>query len=105
MKRKRRSLLLLLTFLLLLVGLLTWWVNREIQHERDNASLIAAIKANDTNSALEALKRDADANARDLGSEKPSLGQRFRQLWNNLIGRKVPDDNIHKPTAIQVIFT
>lgn len=105
MKRKRRKLLFLLTFLLLLIGLPAWWLNREIQHERNNANLIAAIKANDTTAVLQALGRGADPNVRDLGDYHLSMGQHFQKLWDRLIGRKAPDENANRPTAIQLLFT
>lgn len=104
MTRKRRKLLFLLDFLLLLVGLPFWWLHREIQHERDNAALIAAIKRNDTEAALKALERGADANARDLGAIQLTIGKRFRQLWDTLTGRKPAEDHDGKPTAILLLL-
>lgn len=104
MNRKRRKLLLLFVLLLLLVGLPAWWLNREIQQERLNTALIAAIKANDTNAALQALERGADANAKDLGGSNPSLGDYLRQFWNRLSRRHAQDRDTRRPTAIQVLL-
>src|SRR5689334_22457448 len=103
--RHRRKLLFLLAFLLLLVGLPAWWLHREIQQERLNAALIAAIKKNDTQAALQALDRGADPNTRDLGNVKLSIGQHFHQLWNRLTGHKALDGNAYHPTALQLLFS
>ena len=63
--KKRRALLLPLLVFLLIVGIPTGYVMREYRRERLHRDLIVAIKADDTNRALAALKSGADGNARE----------------------------------------
>lgn len=104
MKRKHGRHLAIFVFLILLIGLPTWWVNLQILHERDNAALIAAIKANNPKTALQALERRADPNARDLGDDSRPGIERFHQLWNRFAAGKRTEVDATKATALQVLF-
>lgn len=104
MDRKRRRLPSLIVLLLLLVGLPAFLVWREVRQQNLDAALIAAIKAGDTETALEALAHGADPNARDTGNHKPSFATAIRQLWNRLSGRRTEQKPGLHPTAIQRLY-
>jgi ankyrin repeat protein len=74
-----------LFLLLLLVGLVSipvWLTYREIQQDRLNRALIAAIQRRDVSTALAALDTGADPNSRDADTSKPlSFWQSLRRLF------------------------
>ena len=99
--KKRRALLFTL-LILLFIGIPMGFVMREYRHEQLNRDLIAAIKANDTDKALAALKGGSDPNARDHSDDKPLT---WREHATSLINKivhphpKTEPDN-HPPALL-----
>ena len=112
--KKRRALYLSLLALTLLVGVASGLVLRGYWREQAGQELIRAIKANDTNRALEALCAHADPNVRDQGDKSPSLRAYLSKLWQRMIGKDcrtteltrtalmfaVDDDNLEMITTL-----
>src|SRR5579871_4062460 len=99
MKPKKRILLILLFFVAVLISLPVWSVCHQIRQERLNRDLIAAVKKNDTATALALLKAGADANAQEKGNTPVSARQVLRAWWDRLRGRKPADTDFH-PAAL-----
>src|SRR5579871_6765811 len=84
----RTALILILPALLL--GLSGWPVIRKIRQDRRDRALIAAIKSDDPETAIQLLRQGADANAEDHpGSNLP--------LWQQLLQRMRGDREPSKP--------
>jgi len=84
---KRRALIVSLLALALLVCVASDLVLRGYWREQASRELILAIKANDTASALEALRAHADPNIRDQGEKAPSLRAYLSKLWQQMRGK------------------
>jgi len=86
MRRKRLSLITSLVLLVLLFGGLGWTIYSPIRQERLNRTLLAAIKQNDTKTALSLLAEGADPNARD----KPPVSFSFKRMLLQLFHKPAP---------------
>src|ERR1051325_10455338 len=96
--KKRRTLLTLLA-LLLIVGIPIAFLVREYSQDRLNRELIEAIKVDDTDKALAALKAGADPNACDYSGTPRSLRMYIIQLFDKL------NRPASKPeTALMMVF-
>ncbi len=92
---KKRRLLLTLLALLLVTGIPMGFLIREYRQERLNQDLIAAIKVEDTDKVLAALKSGANPNARDYSQKKqPSVFEQIREMFR-------PSDV--SPTALMLL--
>jgi hypothetical protein len=112
--KKRRALIVSLLALLLLVCVASGLVMRGYWRGQAGRELILAIKANDTNRALEALRAHADPNVRDRGQKPPSLRDYLSNVWQRMIGKDwrtteltrtalmsaVDDDNLEMITTL-----
>ena len=88
MKRPRFKHILALCGLMAVgVGLIGVWVSRQKQQYVRNRALIAAIRANDTPSALSLLEQGADPNTREEPDEPLSP---WKLLWDKLRGHPTP---------------
>jgi ankyrin repeat protein len=86
--KKRRALIFSLLALALLVCVASGLVLRGYWREQAGRELIRAIKANETNRALDALRAHADPNTRDQGNVTPSLRDYLSKLWQQMRGIK-----------------
>jgi hypothetical protein len=94
MNRMRRVTLLLIVSWSAILGIASLLVWRKDRQQHLNEQLLAAVKRNDTSSALLALSRGADANARDAREKTP-----LRQtIWNVVCGRRAT--TCHAPTPL-----
>ena len=101
--KKRRALLLPLLALLLVVGIPAGLLLREYRYEQASQALIAAIKVNDTEKALAALRAGADANAKDFG--KPaSFASQLKYIFDRLLHRDTGVSREVHPTALIVLL-
>jgi len=82
MKLKKRTLA-ILTVLLVLIALPCWPVYRQLQQERKDRALIAAIKVRNEGRAFELLEEGADGNAHET-DEAPSFRQMLLRFLNRL---------------------
>src|SRR5579884_2189473 len=94
-RRHKRNGLIALLFLAALVAGLGWTVYAPVKQERLNHALIAAIKRNDTKTALALLAEGADPNSRD---EPPQHLSFWRLLWDRLRGKRPAPSSA--PTAL-----
>ena len=99
--KKRRALTISLLALALLVCVASDLVMRGYWREQAGRELILAIKANDTNRALDALRAHADPNVRDQGEKAPSLRDFLSKLWQQMRGIKPP---AHQPGSTALII-
>jgi len=90
----RRPLLALVALLLIVASLLAWSLWREVRHERLSHDLLAAIRREDTATALADLEQGADANARD----EPQTLSAWQRLWAHL--RRLPPAPSTAPTPL-----
>jgi hypothetical protein len=82
--KKRRALIISLLALVLLVCVASGLVLRGYWREQAGRELILAIKANDTNRALDALRANADPNVRDQADAVLSLRSYLSKLWQQM---------------------
>src|SRR5579862_4448411 len=85
-RRRHPALLVCSTILLLLlipVGMTAAALYDQQRQDHLNRALIAAVKANDTNSAITLLKQGADANAREEEQPEGSFWQRMAAMVDN----------------------
>jgi ankyrin repeat protein len=92
--KKRRALTISLLALALLVCVASGLVMGGYWREQAGRELIRAIKANDTNRALDALRAHADPNVRDQGEKAPSLRDYLSKLWRQMRGMKSTTPNM-----------
>jgi len=97
MRRKRFNLIVTLSVLVALVAGLGWMIYTPVRQERVNRALIAAIKKNDTKTALALLNEGADPNARDMPPQHLSL---WRLLLDRLRGKQPAPSQA--PTALML---
>ncbi|MCW3100606.1 MAG: ankyrin repeat-containing protein [Chthonomonadaceae bacterium] len=84
--KKRRALIISLLVLMLLVCIASGLVLLGYRRVQASRELILAIKANDTNRALDALRAHADPNTRDQDDAVPSLRDYLSKLWQQMRG-------------------
>jgi len=98
MNRKRGAVLILIVCLVVVIGVpCSWRLRREVQHERLNRQLIAAIRRNDSGAALAALEQGADGNAR----QEQDLPL-WRMAWNLVRGHSSASSDA--PTALLLVL-
>ena len=86
--KKRNAFIFSLLALLLVVCVSSGLVMHGYRREQASRELILAIKANETDRALDALRANADPNVRDQGDEAPSLRRYLSTLWQQIYGIK-----------------
>lgn len=86
--KKRRALTISFLVLVLLFGVASGLVMRGYWRKQAGRELIFAIKANDANRALDALRAHADPNVRDQGEEVFTLRTYLSELWLQMRGIK-----------------
>src|SRR5437870_3714080 len=100
--KKRLTFLLILLAVLFVFGIPAVLTVRELHQEQLNQTLVAAIKANDMEGALEALKVGADANAKDYGDKPPTFRDSLNRLGARLFHRKTRPQ--FQPTALALLY-
>ncbi|HLK55883.1 MAG TPA: ankyrin repeat domain-containing protein [Chthonomonadaceae bacterium] len=99
--KRRRTLLLPLLVLLLIVGIPAALTIRTLHQEQSNHALIAAIRADDTQAALAALKAGADPNVRDPTQDKPlSFGERMKEFLDRILQSHTTSGPDERPTPL-----
>src|ERR1051326_1188311 len=102
--RKRRGFTTILT-LLFSIGIPTSFFVWAIHKEECSYALIVALRANDTNKALIALREGADPNTRDNAQiEPPSVREILQQWLQSLQQRTHPAQPKNNPTALLMLF-
>jgi ankyrin repeat protein len=101
LKTRKRTLLLTLLLLTVVIGLPVWSVYRQVRQERLNRDLIAAIKKNDTATAIALLNAGVDVNAQDKGNAPVSARQVLMTWIERLRGRKSTQKTLY-PSALSV---
>lgn len=86
--KKRRALIFSLLPLAVLICIAFGLVMRGYWREQAGRELILAIKANDTDKALDALRAHADPNVRDQSDVTPSFRAYLSKLWQQMRGIK-----------------
>ncbi|HLK55882.1 MAG TPA: ankyrin repeat domain-containing protein [Chthonomonadaceae bacterium] len=84
--KRYRGFLYFVSALLLIIAMLTLLCVRTVHQEQLNRALIAAIKTNDTTTALAVLNAGADANAKDSGDAPPSVREILKRFIDRLRG-------------------
>jgi len=97
MSRKQRTILLVFAVWSFLIGVPGVWLWQVDRQERLNRALIAAIKRGDTSSALDALEKGANGNARD----EPRVTA-WKRLWGLVQGRRSGVSDA--PTALLLLL-